>query len=117
MTLGINRINKLGDGEGGKEGELETGISNKGPGGGSSSIRRALAKKTEESGATGYPHSLHTPSTKNKSSGLRMRKCMNTKKCMIRCPSESLPSHSPTISNEFTATHRKTTKGPSQSSP
>jgi len=116
-TLGINQINELGEGGGDREGEPGTGVSKKGPGGGSSSIGRALAKNTEESGAAGYSRSLQTPSTRNKSSGLRTRKCMKTKKRMMRCPSESLPSHSPTISKELTATQRRTCIGPSQSSP
>ena len=54
-TLGINWIKELEDGDG--EGKLEIGMSNKGPGGGSSSIARALAKKTAESC---YEHGLST---------------------------------------------------------
>jgi hypothetical protein len=116
-ALGIDQINELGEEGGDREGEPGTGVSNKGPGGGSSSMERALAKNTEESGAAGYSRSLQTPSTRHKSSGLRTRKCMKTRKRTMRCPSKSLPSHSPTISKELTATQRRTSIGPSQSSP
>jgi len=96
-TLGINQINKLGEGGGDREGEPGTGGSNKGPGGGSSSIGQALAKNTEESGAAGYSHSIQTPSTRNKSSSLWTRKCMKTRKRTMHCPSKSLP-HTPPLS-------------------
>ena len=114
--LGSNWIKELEDRDGDGDGELEIGVSNKGHGGGSSSIGRALAKNTVESGARGYCHSLHIPSFRIKSSSLWTQKCMKTRKRTIRCPSKSLPSHSPTISNEFAATQHKTSNGPSKSS-
>ncbi len=87
-----------------------------GPGTGSSSTERASTKNRLESTAVGYWNSPQQPFLIILSSGRQIWKCINTKKRTIRRPTKSLPSHSPTISKQFSATHLRIRKGPSQES-